>query len=551
MSHSIAKVTPDQPPALEQGLDSFREKRWGSAFVQLSSADREAALEPEHLVQLGQAALLIGKEAEGVEALARAHQGFLTLGKTTFAVRCAFWLGFMALLNGEQAKAGGWLARAARLLEGCPECVERGYMMMPGAYRLFHSGDPATAYINFQQAAAVARQFGDVDLMTLAIQGQGRALIRQGDPVHGLELLDEAMIAVTAGECSPLNAGGVYCSVLEGCSEVLDLRRAQEWTSELKKWCDSQPDMVPYRGPCLVHRAEVLQLCGAWTDALEEAQRACQFLSQPMPRQGLSAALYRLGEIQRVRGNFADAERAYEQANQLHPEYGPGLARLRLAQQNVDGALACVRRLLENAQEPARRAVILDAFVEIAVAAEDAESARRGGDELAQIAARIPFPLLRAMALRAEGLVLLGDGDARGALTRLRQSWSLWGELQVPYDAARTRCMIARACRKLGDEENAVVELTAAQAAFEQLGAAGDLAAVNACLETGLTAGPLTEREIEVLRCVAAGKTNRRIAQQLHISEKTVARHLSNIFTKLDLESRTAATVYALEHKLL
>src|SRR4051812_14720813 len=318
MSHSIAKVSPDQPPALEQGLDSFREKRWGPAFVQLLSADKEATLAPEHLVQLGQAALLIGKEAEGIEAFTRAHQGFLTEKKTTFAVRCAFWLGFMALLNNEPAKAGGWLSRAARLLEGCPECVERGYMMMPGAYRLFHSGDPATAYINFQQAAAVGRQFGDVDLMTLALQGQGRALIRQGDPVHGLELLDEAMIAVTAGECSPLNAGGVYCSVLEGCSEVLDVRRAQEWTSELKKWCDAQPDLVSYRGACLVHRAEVLQLGGAWADALEEAQRACQFLSQPMPRRGLSAAHYQLGEIHRMRGNFADAERAYEQANQLH-----------------------------------------------------------------------------------------------------------------------------------------------------------------------------------------------------------------------------------------
>ena len=182
MSHSIAKVTPDQLPALEQGLDSFREKRWGSAFVQLSSADREAPIEPEHLVQLGQAALLLGKETEEVDALARAHQGFLALKKTTFAVRCAFWLGFMALLNGEPAKAGGWLSRAARLLEGCPECVEHGYMMMPGAYHYSTRAILPRRMINFQEAVAVARQFGDVDLMTLALQGQGRALIRRGKP---------------------------------------------------------------------------------------------------------------------------------------------------------------------------------------------------------------------------------------------------------------------------------------------------------------------------------------------------------------------------------
>jgi DNA-binding CsgD family transcriptional regulator len=550
---SIATLAKDRSSALEQGLACFRDRQWTAACAQFSAADKEAPLEPEHLILLAQSSLLIGRQAEGNDLLARAHQAFLAQGKTTFAVRCAFWLGFMALLNHEHARAGGWLGRAARLLEGCPECVERGYMMLPGAFRAFHSGDPATAYITFQQAGAVGRQFSDTDLMTLALQGQGRSLIRQGDMMHGLELLDEAMIAVTEGECSPLNAGGVYCSVLEACGEVFDLRRALEWTSELKKWCDAQPDIVPYRAACLVKRAELLQFCGAWAEALEEAERACHFLAEPAPRPGLWSALYQFGEIQRMRGNLEAAERAYEQAGQLHPEPGPGLARLRLAQEKVDAALAAVRRALENAVERAKRAVILDAFVEIALVAGESDAARRAAEELAQIASRLSVPYLHALSLRGEGLVMLEEGEARGALSRLRQAWTLLGEIPVPYEAARTRCMIAQACRKLGDEENARIELSAARTAFEELGAAADLACVNACLQqkAKLASCPLTDREREVLRLVAAGHTNRRIAESLFISEKTVARHLSNIFTKLDLESRTAATVYALEHKLL
>jgi DNA-binding CsgD family transcriptional regulator/tetratricopeptide (TPR) repeat protein len=345
----------------------------------------------------------------------------------------------------------------------------------------------------------------------------------------------------------------VYCSVLEGCSEVLDLRRAQEWTSELKKWCDAQPDIVPYRAACLAHRAAVLQWCGEWTDALEEASRACELLAHPVPRRGLHAAYYQVAEIHRLRGNLVEAERAYEQASQLHADPGPGQALLWLAKGKPDKAIAVIRRVLEHAREAGQRALVLDAFVEIALACDDIAAARAASDELAEIALRMGFPLLRALSLRAEGQVLLRAGDAGGALRRLQHSWTLWGELQVPYESARVRCLIAHTRRALGDEENARIELEAARSGFEQLGAVVDLACVNDFLLTAPPrgAGPLTDREVEVLRLVAGGHTNRGVAEQLHISEKTVARHLSNIFTKLDLESRTAATVYALEHKLV
>ncbi len=554
MKSRITLQSPDsRASSLEQGCEAFRAQAWGTAFTQLSAADCEAPLEPEYLLQLAQSALLIGKEAEGAESLARAHQGFLNSGRTASAVRCAFWLGFTALLNGETAMAGGWLSRANRLLEGQPQCVEHGYLLLPTGYRAFHGGDAATAYANFAEAATIAERYGDRDLLTIALQGQGRALVRQGDLTRGLALLDEAMVAVTAGEVSPLNAGGVYCSVLEACGEIFDLQRAHEWTSALKRWCESQPDMVPYRAHCLVRRAELLRLQGEWSDALDEALRACECLSQPLPKRGVGAAFYQLGEIQRLRGNFEEAEKAYEKANQWNANLGPGLARLRLAQRQFGAANAAIRRLLGETQQPARRAAILEAYVEITLATEDLASARTASEELAAITERMNLPFLRALSAQASGALLLAEGNPAAALAELRQAWNLWCELQVPYEAARTRCMMALACRKLGDEENAISQFTAAQQTFEQLGAVVDLACVRALLpkEVSRTAGPLTDREVEVLKLVAAGLTNRRIAQKLNISEKTVARHLSNMFTKLDLDSRSAATAYAYEHHLV
>jgi DNA-binding NarL/FixJ family response regulator len=544
----------DRTQSLARGSEAFRLRSWRNAYTFLSDADSQSPLEPDHLLHLAQAALLIGKEQEGADALARAHQGFLSAGQTAPAVRCAFWLGFTAMLNGESSKATGWLSRAGRLMEGEPECVETGYLLLPHGYRLVHSGDPHSAESYFKQAATVAKRFDDKDLMALALQGQGRSLIRKGEIQQGLALLDEAMIAVTAGELSPLNAGGVFCSVLDACGEIFDLQRAQEWSIALKSWCDSQPDIMPYRGHCLIRRAELLHLHGAWSEAYEEAKRACECLALPSPRAALGGAFYQIGEIERMRGNLPEAERAYEEAARWSPNWGPGLARLRLAQNKADAANTLVRRMAEHLRESAPRALLLDAWVEIALAANDLDSARTASEELAALAERINFPFVRALRARSTGALLLANNNPQEALTELERSRALWHELQVPYETARVRCLMARAYRKLGDEDSAAAAFAQAQKTFEDLGAPIDLA----CLikekqqkSRSDVAGSLTEREIEVLRLVAAGKTNRGIAASLHISEKTVARHLSNIFTKLNLDSRTAATVYALEQKLL
>ncbi len=536
--------------ALEEGREALRTRNWGMAFLRLSAADREAELQCEDLVELAQAALLTGRETEGAEYLSRAHQGFVRRGDVQPAARCAFWLGFTSLLNGEAAKAGGWLSRAERLLQDSAPCVESGYLLLPRGLRLFRSGEADTAYAMFVQATEIGEKFADRDLIALGLQGQGRALIRQGQVARGLDLLDEAMVAVMADEISPLNAGGVYCSVLDACGEILDLQRAHEWTSALEKWCESQPDLVPFRGHCLIRRSELQQLHGAWDEALTEAQRASDYFSRPSQRPAVAAALYQIGEIQRLRGNLEEAREAYQRAALWQPNPGPGLALLQLAQGQAEAAYATIQRLAEEIREPAaRRARVLDAFVEISLAAREVDRARAAAKELAEMATQLALPFFVALSARTLGAVLLAEGDARAALGELRRALNLWSELQAPYESARVRCAIAQACQALGDDRNARMELTIARQTFEQLGAGNDLR----CLEKAKSQNPtpLTSRELEVLRLIASGVTNRAIGRKLSISEKTVARHVSNIFMKLNLYSRSAAVAYAYEHGLV
>ena len=538
---------------LAQGRKSFQKQAWAAAFSDFTAADQEAQLEPEDLVLLAQTALLIGKEAEGADLLARAYQAFLGRGATQFGALCAFWLGFSLLLRGEAAKGGGWLSRAGRLLDGKPECAVNGYLLLAEAYRTFRAGDAAAALDGFAQAFAIGERFGDKDLLTMALQGQGRALIRQGEITRGVALLDEAMVAVTAGEVSPLNAGGVYCSVLDACSEIFDLHRAQEWTTALDDWCASQPDLVPYRGHCMVRRAELLLLHGSWPQALQTAQQASEWLSLPAPRPDAGGAFYQLGEILRLGGNFVESEEAYQEASRLYRCPGPGLAQLRLAQGRIDAAGSMILRLVQEVHEMGPRAKVLAARAEIALAAKDVAAASAAADELESIAALWDIPFLYALYARTRGAVLLAADRAPDAFAELRRSWSLWCEFPAPYEAARTQVLIARACRHMGDEENALLELRAACDTFRRLGAKVDLSYAETLLaERAIQpASPLTERELQILRLVASGMTNRAIAGKLKISEKTVARHLSNIFTKLDLPSRTAAAAYAYERALI
>lgn len=533
----------------ERGRAAFERRAWAEAYARLTDADAEASLEPEDLERLATAAYLTGRDAESADGWARAHQAFLSRGDVEGEVRCALWLAFGLLNAGEQARAGGWFARARRLLDdGRRDCVERGYLLLAEALQHIGGGDAGQACTAFGEAAGIGDRFGDADLVTLARQGQGRALIRMGAVGEGVRLLDEAMVAVEAGEVSPTVAGDVYCSVISGCLEVFDLRRAQEWTAALTRWCDAQPDLVPYSGECLVRRAEIMLLHGAWADAAEAARRACE----RSPR-AAGAACYQQAELHRLRGAFDEAEEGYRQASRRGRKPQPGLALLRLAQGQVEAAAAAIRRALDEAGERRTRSRLLPAYVEVLLAADDVAAARSGADELAEIAAALDAPYLRAVSAHATGAVLLAEGDARAALPALREAWAAWQALDAPYEAARVRALIGLACRHLGDADTAALELDAAAWAFRELGAAPDLARVEGLIRRATPAVPggLTPRELEVLRLVAAGKTNRAVAAALFISEKTVARHVSNIFGKLGLSTRAAATAYAYRHGLV
>lgn len=549
-----ARDRPSAAPSavLDRGRDAFERRAWGEAFAVLSTADRDAPLTPEDLERLATAASLLSRDAESNELWARTHQQFLARGDVPRAARCAFWLAFGLIDRGEQVRAGGWLARAQRLLDeaGC-DCVERGYLLMPAGIRQATVGQFDEAFETFARAAALGTRFHDPDLVTLARHAQGRTLVYLGRIPEGVALLDEVMAAVTAGDVSPMIAGNVYCSVLSACHDIFDWRRAREWTAALSEWCAVQPDLVLFRGQCLVRRAEVLQLQGAWTEAMDDARRAQALLPGKSGHLAAGPAWYRLGELHRLHGDVADAEAAYRSASRAGQKPQPGLALLRLAQGDMAAAEAAIRSALDDGRDTRTRCRVLPAFVEIMLAAGDRVAAREAVDEMKLGANDIGAPFLQAGCAQAVGAVHLAEQDAKSALLELRRAAAIWGQLDAPYETARCRTLLGIALRALGDRDGGDLELDAARDVFERLGAGPDLERVSRLLSTEPKSSPgLTTRETQVLRLVATGRTNRTIAGELGISEKTVARHLSNIFSKLGVSTRAAATAWAYEQHL-
>ncbi len=545
---------------LDRARRAFAERAWQDAYDDFDAADRAASLEPTDLERCATAAYLTGHDSESTDAWSRAHEGWRECGNEQRAVRCAFWLGFALLQRGDMAQGSGWLGRAGRMVqEHQLDTVERGYLLVPTGLMAMGVGEPETALERFAEAESLARRFGDQDLDALGKLGQGQALLCMGRMPEGLRLFDEAMVAVTAGETSPVISGLVYCAVIDTCQRVFDLRRAREWTAALDRWCEKQPGLVPYRGQCLVHRAQVLQVRGEWAAAVVEVEQARQRLSDP-PHPAVGMAHYQLGELHRLRGDTQLAEGAYRQAHAAGREPQPGLALLRLAEGRADSAATAVESALDAASDQMSRVQLLPAYAEIMLAGGRMADARAAADELDTLAAGEDATMLGAIANQTRANLLLAGGDAKAALGPLRNALEAWQELDAPYEVAQVRVLLASACQRLDDRERAELECDLARDTFVQLGAAPALAQLDRLLavESRLASEPLgppgravTERELQVLRLVAAGHTNRAIASEMAISEKTVERHLGNIFTKLGVSNRTAATAHAYDHGLL
>ena len=543
---------------LEQARAAFERQAWREALQAFVLTADSGSLDPADQVRLAECAYLVGEDEQCAVAWEAAHRASLEAGDAALAARCAFWLAFCLMLRGQMAQAGGWLGRTERLIaEAGLDCAASGYLLIPALLGAIDDGQPAVACDLAAQAAETAGRFGDADLSALATLGHGQALIELGEIAQGIARFDEVMVSVTSGEVGPISSGIVYCAVILGCMQLFDLPRAAEWTEALSGWCDAQPDLVPYRGQCLVHRSQISQASGEWSEAVRCAGDACRRLSDP-PHPALGMAHYQHAELHRLLGAFDEAADDYRMASRNGYEPMPGLALLEMDRGDVSGAAAALGRALQETSSRLDRPPLLTAAVNVFRANGDIASARSAAEELGQIASDSTSEFLAAMAAQATGTVVLSEGDPSAALVELRAAAAAWRSLQMPYEAARVSVLVGLACSALGDQASAVLEFENAADTFAGLGARPDLDRLTAL--TGLIpagsgapegSSPLSARESEVLAHVAAGETNRQIAAALSISQHTVGRHLENIFNKLDVTSRAAATAKAYELDLL
>jgi DNA-binding CsgD family transcriptional regulator len=537
---------------IERGRKLCAQQDWAAAYSCLSAID-PALLSARDLELLAGSAYMLGREDAYVAAWELAYHSHLKAGDTARAALCTWWIGDYLRFRGESARATGWFARGGSLLDqGGDNCVARGFLLLPAIHDFVSVHDYEAAFAVAAEAGEIGAHFADRDLTALAMMEKGHALVRQGRASEGLRLVDETMVAVTTEQPSPVIAGIVYCTTIAFCQAVFELGRAQEWTEAHTAWCQRQSDMRAYMGACLVHRAEIMMLAGNWSAAMAEVRRAEGYTQGVLNERVLGDAAYRRGEVHFLRGELDSAEEAYREASRRGREPQPGLALLRLAQGEGEAAVASLRRALGEASEPLRRAALLPAYVEIMLAVDDLEEALAGCRDLEDVAERQGSRALAAMAKYARGAVDLADGNGRAALVALRQACRAWQELGVPREIARTRLLVGQACAALGDRDTAAMELEAARDTFEKLGATPELTraeSLRAGLENRDTHG-LTARELQILRVLATGKSNREIAAALVISDHTVRRHLQNIFAKLGVRSRAAATAFAIRHHL-
>jgi ATP/maltotriose-dependent transcriptional regulator MalT len=546
---SILEAMTDVSDDLAAARAAFERHEWGVARAGFLAARSQGPLGAADMAALADAAWWQGAVDESTSAMEEAYR--LHLHGDDPAPRAAAMLamdmGFLWFLRGEDAMGSGWLSRAQRLLQDEPPSVEHAYLETMAIEGATGAGDFTTAREMARSIAATARSYGDETLEALALVGDGIATIKQGQVTEGLAVLDEAMLPVVAGRVRPAFAGSIYCQLMSICHELTDLRRAEQWTEATSRWCEGFDSAVMFIGVCRMHRAQLLQVRGAWAEAEAEIARVCDELAR-MNVVAVGMAYYELAEVRRCRGDLAGAEVAYAEGHRLGRDPHPGLALVWLAQGRHGAAFDALASTVGSTVDPLARTRLLGPLVEAAVAVGDLDAARRAADHLDDAARTYASSGLVAAAALARGRVRLASGDVDGAIASLSSARRGWQDLGARYQVTQVRRLLADALSRRGDEAAAALERSAVEAELRALGVRDDPGRTR---PQGFGPGRLTAREVEVLSLVAQGLSNRDVAAALVLSEKTVARHLANIFSKLGVTSRTAAAAFAFEHGLV
>jgi DNA-binding NarL/FixJ family response regulator len=551
----VTGLDPVSDPALEPALEPARaaaaDHDWARCLdlANLAVVGDERG-EAERAVLVADSSWWLGRLEECIEARQRAFELYEALGDEVQAGVTAVWLYEHHCLRARPAVGAAWLARGRRLLAGAPDGPERGVLLLRELEVAHGDGRYEDAAELGAEARALARRIGSADLEAEALQALGRVHIDAGDAVVGLRLLDEAMLSAVEGRLGAYSTGKVYCSLISACEEVGDLARAAEWTEMTARWASAHPFAI-FPGICRVHRATLLGLRGDLLDAEAEATRACaELLDGHLPN--VASAFAEVGDIRRRLGDLDGAEVALARAEELRGRPCAGTALLRLAQGRADEATRIIGTCLaDRSASRLARARVLPAAAQIAIGAGDLLFAEECVEELEQIADAFDLAFLRAAAASARGRLLLAEGEPRAACALLHDALRRWQELAVPYEAATARTLLGQAQRDSGDEDGAHASFATARAEFDAMGAAPTAAALDPARVLPPRPGGLTAREVEVLGLVALGWSNKDIARELGLSVKTVSRHLSNIFTKIDVASRSAATAFAFEHRIV
>lgn len=477
---SVARSVGDG--SLESGRDAARREAWREAFDLLSAADSDRGLAPQDLESLADAAWWNGRADSAMEARERAYASYIKAGENLRAAMVALRLVSDYRSRLATAVGMGFLNRAKRLLREQAPCREQGYLAATIANVARYAGDFDLALEQAREAFEIGIHFADRDLQAMALHEQGQVLVARGDIAEGLAILDESMVAAVGGEVGPYFTGLLFCGMIGTCQAIADYRRAAEWVDAANRAFERRSIAV-FPGDCRLHRAEILRLQGAWTEAEHEARRASEEL-RGYDLRHVGFGFYEIGEVRLRWGDLTAAEEAFAKAHEFGRDPQPGLAMLRLAEGKSQAALTMIKHALENSSwDRLGCARLLPAAVEIGLAAGDGAAAAGWLQELKAIVEGYEAPILNASALCAQGAVQLAEGHAADAVGSLREGWTLWHDLGMPYEGGKARALLALGHMAQGDKETARLELHAAKSTFERLGAAPDARRTSEALE--------------------------------------------------------------------